>query len=206
MNRIKNIIFDFGGVLIDWNPRYLYNKYFDTEEQTSYFLQHICTSEWNAQMDAGKPFSEAIDELSAKYPKWAEAIKIYHTRWIEMIGGEIDGASELIDDLKTAGFHIYGLTNWAAETLDLCKKQYLIFDKFDGMIVSSEVQMVKPNPKIYKILLSRYSLLPDNSIFTDDSLCNISGAERVGIKGILFENISQLRTAIESVTGYKLTK
>uniref|UniRef100_UPI004025CB48 HAD family hydrolase n=1 Tax=Parabacteroides distasonis TaxID=823 RepID=UPI004025CB48 len=206
MNKIKNIIFDFGGVLIDWNPRYLYNKYFDTEEQTEYFLQHICTSTWNAQMDAGKPFSEAIDELSAEYPEYVEAINIYHTRWIEMIGGEIDGASELIDDLKTEGFHIYGLTNWAAETLDLCKKQYQFFDKLDGMVVSSEVRMIKPDPGIYKILLSRYSLLPENSIFIDDSLCNISGAESVGIKAIHFENMSQLRTAIENVTGYKLTK
>ena len=115
---IKNIIFDFGGVLVDWNPHYLFDKYFNDIEEANYFVENVCNSEWNAEMDGGKPFAQAVKERTAMFPKYAEALKLYQTNWMDTMGDEIPGMYDLIKSLKDNGFPIiYGLTNWSAETI-----------------------------------------------------------------------------------------
>ena len=121
MTQIKNIVFDFGGVLVDWNPRYLYDKYFGDAEQSQWFLDNICLYSWNLQMDGGKPFAEGVKELQAEHPEWSEAIAIYHTRWVEMMGGEVAGTADVLRRAKAAGYKIYGLTNWSAETFPMIR-------------------------------------------------------------------------------------
>ena len=142
---MKNIVFDFGGVLVDWNPHHLYDKYFGSREKAEWFLNNICLYSWNLQMDGGKPFVEGVAELQAEYPEWSDAIAIYHTRWIEMMGGEIEGMADVVKRLKDAGYGVYGLTNWSSETFPLVKEKYTIFQPFDGIVVSGEEHLLKPD-------------------------------------------------------------
>ena len=192
MTQIKNIVFDFGGVLVDWNPRYLYDKYFGDEQQSQWFLDNICLYSWNLQMDGGKPFAEGVAELQAEHPEWAEAIGIYHTRWVEMMGGEVEGTADVLRRLKAKGYGIYGLTNWSAETFPLIRDTYPVFGEFDGIVVSGEEHLLKPNAAIYHCLLERYNLQPEESIFIDDNADNVAAAKAVGMESVRFADAATL--------------
>lgn len=186
MTKIKNIVFDFGGVLVDWNPRYLYDKYFGDPTQSQWFLDNICLYSWNLQMDGGKPFAEGVAELQAEHPEWAEAIGIYHTRWVEMMGGEVEGTASVLRGLKAAGYKIYGLTNWSAETFPMIRDTYPVFQEFDGIVVSGEEHLLKPYAPIYHCLLERYALQPEESLFIDDNADNVAAAQAVGMHSVRF--------------------
>ena len=192
MTQIKNIVFDFGGVLVDWNPRYLYDKYFGDEQQAQWFLDNICLYSWNLQMDGGKPFAEGVAELQAEHPEWAEAIGIYHTRWVEMMGGEVEGTADVLRRLKEKGYGIYGLTNWSAETFPLIRDTYSVFGEFDGIVVSGEEHLLKPNAAIYHCLFERYNLQPEESIFIDDNADNVAAAKAVGMESVRFADAATL--------------
>ena len=192
MTQIKNIVFDFGGVLVDWNPRYLYDKYFGDEQQAQWFLDNICLYSWNLQMDGGKPFAEGVAELQAEHPEWGEAIGIYHTRWVEMMGGEVEGTADVLRRLKEKGYGIYGLTNWSAETFPMIRDTYPIFGEFDGIVVSGEEHLLKPNAAIYHCLFERYNLQPEESIFIDDNADNVAAAKAVGMESVRFADAATL--------------
>lgn len=198
---MKNIVFDFGGVLVDWNPRYLYDKYFGDEERSQWFLDNICLYSWNLQMDGGKPFAEGVRELQAEHPEWAEAIGIYHTRWIEMMGGEVEGTADVLRALKRAGYGIYGLTNWSAETFPLIRDIYPVFGEFDGIVVSGEEHLLKPDAAIYRCLIDRYGLQAEESIFIDDNAANVEAARGVGMKALRFESARQLADELRNTYG-----
>lgn len=198
---MKNIVFDFGGVLVDWNPHHLYDKYFGSREKAEWFLNNICLYSWNLQMDGGKPFAEGVAELQAEHPEWSEAIAIYHTRWIEMMGGEIEGMSDILRRLKEAGYGVYGLTNWSSETFPLVKDKYPIFGLLDGMVVSGEEHLLKPDEAIYKCLLERYDLQAEESLFIDDNADNVVGARNVGMKAIQFTSAEELERELKDVFG-----
>ena len=205
MSKIKNIVFDFGGVLIDWNPRYLYRSYFaGDEERMEWFLQNVCTYPWNIQMDGGKPFAEGVAELTALHPEWAEAIGVYHTRWAEMIGGEVEGTASLIKRLKAAGYRVFGLTNWSMETYPLIRDNYDVFSLFEGVVVSGEEHLLKPDEKIYRCLLERYSLEAAESVFLDDNADNVAGAEAVGMEAVRFVDAQQAEAELKSRFGIEL--
>lgn len=198
---MKNIVFDFGGVLVDWNPHHLYDKYFGSVEKAEWFLNNICLYSWNIQMDGGKPFAEGVAELQAQYPEWSEAIAIYHTRWIEMMGGEIAGMADIVKRLKEAGYGVYGLTNWSSETFPLVKDKYAIFKQLDGMVVSGEEHLLKPDAAIYKCLLERYNLQAEESLFVDDNLANVEGARAVGMQGVQFKSAEELERTLKEEYG-----
>jgi len=198
---MKNIVFDFGGVLVDWNPHHLYDKYFGSREKAEWFLNNICLYSWNLQMDGGKPFAEGVAELQAEYPEWSEAIAIYHTRWIEMMNGEIEGMASVIRRLKMAGYGVYGLTNWSAETFPMVRDTYPVFQEFDGIVVSGEEHLLKPDEAIYKCLLERYDLQAEESLFVDDNADNVAGARNVGMKAIQFTSAVELERELKDVFG-----
>ena len=189
---MKNIVFDLGGVLIDWNPRYLYRKIFSSTEEMDWFLNHICTSEWNSRQDAGRPFAVGQAELKAKYPRYSAQIDDYFLRWEEMLGGLIKGSVEILKELYDKGYRLYALSNWSAETFPIAQKKFDFLGLFDGIVLSGEEKMNKPEPEIYKRLLFRYQLQADNCIFTDDNQDNVSAAQTLGIDAILFTNPEQL--------------
>ncbi len=183
---IKNVVFDFGGVLIDWNPRYLYRKVFASEEEMEWFLANVCTSEWNARQDAGRPFAEGIAEAKVQYPQYSAQIEMFWSRWMEMVGGEIKENTDWLRRLKAEGYGIYGLTNWSAETLPQAMERYNFFQLFDGIVVSGEEHLIKPDPSIYRVLLDRYSLNSAECLFIDDNPQNVEAAKRIGMKGLIF--------------------
>ncbi|MBR6092020.1 MAG: HAD family phosphatase [Bacteroidales bacterium] len=197
---IKNIIFDFGGVLVDWNPHYLFDKYFNDIEESNYFIENVCNSEWNAEMDGGKQFEQAVRERSAMFPQYAEPLKLYQTNWMDTMGEEILGMYDLIKSLKENGFPvIYGLTNWSAETFPAVQKKYHIFSLIDNIVVSGEVKQLKPNPEIFHTLLNKYNLKAEESLFIDDNIKNVEGAKAVGINALRFENASKLKHDLEKI-------
>lgn len=196
---MKALVFDFGGVLVDWNPHHLYDSYFGSKEKATWFLENICTNEWNSQMDGGKPFCQGVAELSAQYPEYAKDIEAYFNRWIEMMGTEIEGMYGLLQEYKAKGYTLLGLTNWSSETFCQVKDVYPIFRLLDGMVVSAEEHCIKPSPRIYQILLDRFGLNASDCVFIDDRQPNVDGADAVGMTGILFTSAQDLREKLELV-------
>ena len=195
--KIQNIIFDFGGVLIDWNPIYLYGNVFETEEEMKHFLENVCRYEWNVLQDAGRPLSEATTLLQKEHPEFSEQIAYYYGRWEEMLGGTIDENVKLIKPLKKR-YKLYGLTNWSAETLPIAMERYSFFKDLDGIVVSGDEKIVKPNPKIYEILLDRYNLEAESSLFIDDNADNIETAKKIGFKTVHFTDEVNLEQLLKS--------
>ncbi|MEP6950814.1 MAG: HAD family phosphatase [Ginsengibacter sp.] len=190
---ITTIIFDLGGVLIDWNPRYVYRTIFDSEEKIDWFFENICTNEWNENQDAGRSLNEATEELVAKYPEHAMEIRAYYDRWEEMLGGPVHETVEILRKLKeTKKYKIYALTNWSAETFPVALERYDFLHWFDGIVMSGEERTRKPFPEIYQVLLDRFKINSSEAVFIDDSLRNIKGAEDMGIAGIHFKTPRQL--------------
>ena len=158
---ITTIIFDLGGVLIDWNPRYVYRHIFDTEEKIDWFFENICTNEWNENQDAGRSLQEATEELVAKYPEYEKEVRAYYDRWEEMLGGPINETVEILRSLKDAEkYNMYALTNWSAETFPVALERYDFLQWFDGIVMSGEEKTRKPFADIYQILLTRFNVDP----------------------------------------------
>ena len=187
---MKNIVFDLGAVLIDWNPRHLYRKIFHSEAEMEHFLTEICPMSWNVEMDGGKPFAQGCAERIKLFPPYADAIVAYHSRWAEMMGDAIEGTVQILRELKQKEYPCYALTNWSAETFPLAQAKFSFLNEFDGMVVSGEEKCTKPDPRIYQILLERYHLRAQDCIFTDDNPNNIEVACRLGL---LFTTPKQLQ-------------
>lgn len=200
MTKINTIIFDFGGVLVDWNPHYLYDPYFGSREKADWFLTHICNSAWNVQMDGGKPFEEGIAELVAQHPEWEKEIRMYRSEWLKMMGGQIPYMQALVGELKAHGCHVYGLTNWAADTFALVRDTYPVFALLDGIVVSGEEKVAKPDPRIFRILLERYHVNPSEAVFIDDNMPNIEAAKQLGLHTLLYQSSEQLRKALKELS------
>lgn len=193
---MKDIIFDLGGVLIDWNPRNLYKKIFASTEEMEWFLNTVCTTQWNTQQDAGRPFAKGLAVIKEKYPKYAAQIDDYFNRWDEMLGGPVKSAVTVLKDLKDKGYPLYALTNWSAETFPIARAKYDFLNWFDGIVVSGEERLVKPDPAIYARLLKRYQLHSSNCLFIDDNAANVSEAAHLGFETILFTGGDALRAEL----------
>jgi 2-haloacid dehalogenase len=193
------IIFDFGGVLIDWDPRYLYRKLFDGDDQAvERFLKEIRFFEWNLQQDAGRSFKTAVAEACARYPAHCELIQAYDERYEESISGPIWSSVEILRELREAGYPLYALSNWPEEKWRLVRPKYGFFTWFEDLVISGEVQLAKPDPAIFQLLLERIGRPAGECIFIDDAPHNIEIADKLGFQTILFESPGQLRTALEA--------
>ncbi len=191
---IDTIIFDLGAVLIDWNPRHLYRKIFKTEEEIDWFLQNICTSEWNDQQDAGRSFEEATRELVGRFPEHREPIEAWYSRWHETINGSIEGTVEILKQIKESKqYRLYALTNWSAESFPWALANFDFLQWFDGIVVSGVEKSRKPFPEFYQVLFDRYQVDPRQAIFIDDNPANIKGGNEVGLNTIHFKSPEQLR-------------
>lgn len=191
---IDTVIFDLGGVLVDWNPERLYKKIFKEEEEMKYFLSEICSPDWNEEQDAGRSLEDATNLLLEQFPKYSEEIKAYYGRWTEMLGGAIAGTVKILQELKTANTHkIYALTNWSAETFPVALELFDFLQLFEGILVSGKEKLKKPDHRIYQLILERYKINASNAIFIDDNLRNIKAAIECGIHGIHFNNPEQLK-------------
>lgn len=190
----RAVVFDLGGVCIDWNPRYLYRTLFDGDDAAmERFLAEVCSPDWNAQLDAGRPWAEAVDTLSRQYPESRSYIEAFHERWSEMLGGAIPGTVEILEALRDAGIPLFALSNWSAETFPIARPRYPFLEWFDGIVISGVEGIRKPDPRIYRLLLDRHGLRPETTVFVDDVAENVVAAEAIGMVGLLFRDGDGLR-------------
>jgi 2-haloacid dehalogenase len=191
------VVFDFGGVLIDWNPRHLYRKLFAGDEVAmEHFLATVCTHEWNRGQDAGRTFADGARLLKAQHPDNAELIDAYCARFDEMTPGAIAGSVEILAELKVLGKPLYGLTNFSAETYPPTFGRFEFLRWFHGVLVSGEVGVIKPDPRIFELLLERFSIDPKCAVFIDDVAANVDAARPFGIHAIHFTTPAALRAEL----------
>lgn len=191
--RIQAVAFDLGGVLIDWNPRHLYRRLLDDEAAIERFLAEVCTPEWNATLDAGQPFADGVAQLVKEHPAQAELIEAYRLRWSEMLGGCFPETVEIMRRLREEGMPVYALSNWATETFPSTREQFPFLDEFDGILLSGEIGVGKPDPVIFRLFLDRFGLAAEATVFIDDSPANVAAARSLGIRAVHFQNATQLK-------------
>lgn len=197
----NTIIFDLGGVLIDWNPDYVFNSIFNGDsDRRQYFFQNVCTSDWNENQDAGYPLQQATDDKLAEFPEWETEIKAFYGRWEEMLGGPIQPTVEILKKIKNANTHrLYALTNWSHETFPIALDRFNFLHWFEGIVVSGEEKTRKPFPEFYEILFQRFSVHPEKAIFIDDNLRNVEAGRALGLTGIHFQSSDKLANELKAL-------
>ena len=198
---IDTIIFDLGGVLVDWKPEYLYRKIFKGDEQkVQWFIKNVCTPEWNIEQDAGRTIEEANAIKIAEFPEYKNEIISFYNRWEEMFTGPITDNLQLFKNIKASGnYNVFALTNWSAEKWDIALKLFPFFKDFDGVVVSGQVKLIKPFPEIYKLILNKYNINPKKAIFIDDNKENVKTANTLNIKGIHYTKEKDLTNVLKSL-------
>lgn len=194
------VVFDLGGVLIDWNPRHLYRKLFGADEAAmEAFLQHVCNSAWNERQDRGRPWAEAVAEAVARHPAHEPHIRAYHERWEEMLGGALHDTVAILRELKAAGVRVLALTNWSAETFPIAERRFDFLQWFDGVVVSGREGLMKPEPEIFQRLIERHRLEPSRTVFIDDHARNVEAAIGAGLRALRFVDAQRLRTDLAAL-------
>ncbi|WP_336514770.1 HAD family phosphatase [Pollutibacter soli] len=197
---IKTIVFDLGAVLIDWHPEHLYKNVIEDEKERKWFLENICTSDWNEEQDAGRPLAVATEELVQKFPSHENSIRAYYGRWIEMLNGPIHGTVDIFKELKAKGkYKFYALTNWSAETFPIALEKFEFLQWFDGVLVSGEEKMRKPTHQFYQKLFDKFSFDPKYAVFIDDNKRNLVPAKELGMYAIHFTNPEDLRAELVKI-------
>ena len=189
----ENIIFDFGNVLVQWHPELIYGNYFGDEAKAWWFLRHVADMDFRQRIDAGELMDTCIAEQQARYPEYSEAIALYRNCWREMLTDEVPGMRELINELKTKKYEIYGLTNWSMETFPEARNHFGILQMIDRYVVSGAERLVKPDHRLFKVLLDRYHLQAEDCTFVDDNPANVEAARQMGMLGIVFTGADDLR-------------
>jgi len=197
---IKNIIFDLGGVLIDWNPEYVFLDEFGGDRQKMQaFFDEVCTFDWNENQDAGYPLAQATEDRIALFPEHEPLIRMYYGRWEEMLGEAIEGTVDLLKKLVAhPNYKVVALTNWSVETFPVALKRFEFLHWFEGIVVSGTEKKRKPFPEIYQTTLNRFDILAEESLFIDDNARNVAAAAALGIKTIQFQNPKQLTTDLQA--------
>ena len=191
---VETVVFDLGGVLIDWNPDYVYRHIYPDPVRRQWFFENICTHEWNLEQDAGRPLAEATAEKVAEFPEYAEQIQAFYGRWEEMLGEAIAPNVALLKQLRAQGnVRLYALTNWSQETFPIALDRFDFLQWFEGIVVSGLEGVIKPYREIYEILLSRYSIPAATSVFIDDNYLNVEGARAAGMQALHYTEADQLR-------------
>lgn len=200
MTNIKNIVFDLGGVLIDWNPDYVFKEVFKDDEKLAWFYREICTMDWNENQDAGYPLVKATEERVALFPQHEDLIRMYYGRWEEMLGDAIQGTVELLKQcVDSPALKVVALTNWSAETFPVALEKFDFLQWFEGIVVSGEEMTRKPFPDIYQTTLNRFDLKPEESLFIDDNKRNIKAAKALGIQCVHFSSPLQLEKELKKL-------
>jgi 2-haloacid dehalogenase len=195
--KIETVIFDLGGVLIDWEPRRLYRQLFDNEVDMEWFLNNICTPEWNAEQDRGRPLREAMDILQAQHPQYFDLIEIYYRDWTKMLGGAIEGTVELLQMVQK-NYPTYALTNWSDQTFPTALELFDFLHSFKGVVVSGIEKYIKPDPKLFEIMIERFDLNPQKCVYIDDNAHNIQTSKALGFHSIHFLSPEQLKIELEN--------
>ncbi|MCK5297210.1 MAG: HAD family phosphatase [Alphaproteobacteria bacterium] len=191
------VVFDLGGVLIDWSPRYVFEKLFKgRENEMEFFLSEVCNEEWNLQQDAGRSFAEATETLQKEYPQYKEEIAVFENQWEQMLNGSIEGTVEILKELKSMKTPLYALTNFSMETFPIAQRLFDFLGLFEGIVVSGKEKLIKPDAAFYNVLFDRYSILPEKAVFIDDNQDNIAAAKKLGMTAIHFTTPEVLKAKL----------
>lgn len=199
MDKIETVVWDLGGVLVDWNPRYLFEKVFSSDEEIDYFLENVCTGAWNVEQDRGRRFEDAIALKVKEFPDYADKIPLFYSRWTEMISGPINETVDILQEMyDRRKVRLYALTNWSDQTFPYAWENFPFLRLFEGILVSGKEKLIKPDPEIYELLFRRYDINPEQAIFIDDSIKNVESANKLGLHGIQFESAAKLFSDLRS--------
>jgi 2-haloacid dehalogenase len=196
--KISAVAFDLGGVLIDWNPRHLYRKLFSDPAEMEYFLTHVCSPEWHREHDLGADTTASCKRLAAQYPGYHELIMAWSERGEEMVAGQLDEVVDVLDDVKAAGIGCYSLSNMEPHTFTIRSARFPFMAWFDGHVISGIEGVAKPDPRMFQILLGRYRLAPQATVFVDDSPGNVEAARALGINAVHYADPEQLRRELHT--------
>jgi len=198
------VLFDLGGVLIDWNPRYLYRPHFaDDEAAMEHFLTHVCAGDWNHEIDAGKRFADAVAERQRLFPDHAELIALWESGWERMLGDAIAETVAILEELKARGLRLYALTNWSYETFPIARRRFDFLDWFQDIVVSGEVKLAKPDPRIFDLTRTRCQLAPASTVYIDDAPRNVDAARALGFHALHFQEPARLRRELAALNLLK---
>ena len=201
--RVRAVVFDLGGVLVDWNPRHLYRALFGPENggeaAMEQFLATVCTQAWNEEQDAGRPFAEAVALLRGQHPEHAALIEAFDRDWERMLGGAIEETVAILARLREAGVPLYALSNWSAEKFPIARRRFEFLAWFAGIVVSGEIGMKKPDPRIFQHLTDRFALTPQATLFIDDSAVNVEAARALGFEALRFETPARLASDLKAL-------
>jgi|tagenome__1003787_1003787.scaffolds.fasta_scaffold20538532_2 2-haloacid dehalogenase len=189
---LTTVVFDLGGVLVDWDPRHLYRRLLP-EDEIEPFLEEIGFQEWNRAQDAGRGWAEAVEQLAAQHPHRRELIAAYAHRYDEALAGELPGTVALLDELHERGTRLLALTNWSAETFPRARERFPFLTRFEGIVVSGEERVAKPDAEVFRRLTERFAVDPREAAFVDDSPANVATARRLGFTGLVFTDADTLR-------------
>jgi 2-haloacid dehalogenase len=193
---VDTVVFDLGGVLIDWDPRYLYRQLLEDEAEIELFLETVCTIEWDARMDAGRPFAEGVAELVARHPDQEWLIRAYADRWEDMLGGEVPGTVEVLDELAGTGIRLFALTNWSRETFPIARRRFPFLERFVAVVVSGDEGIAKPDHRLFQVLVDRHRVEPAAALLVDDSVANVEAAAALGFVTERFTSAEALRSRL----------
>lgn len=185
--------------MVDWNPDYVYRTIFSDPEKKRWFFENVCTLDWNEEQDAGRPLTEATEDLVTKFPDHEENIRAYYGRWTEMLGGPIHGTVEVLRELKASGKKLYALTNWSHELFPIALERYEFLHWFHGRVVSGEEKTRKPFLQIYQSLIDRFGIEPSTAVYIDDNARNLPPAKQLGFHTIHFNSPEQLRQELQQL-------
>ncbi len=193
---IDTVVFDLGGVLIDWDPRHLYRQLFSDPEEMEVFLRDVVSPDWNNEQDSGRTWAEATALLMEQHPQHEDMIRAYVDRWSDMLAGPIEGTVAILAEVRDAGCRIYALTNWSAETFPRARGLFPFLDWFEGIVVSGDERIRKPDPEIWRRTIERFQLDPATTVYIDDMPRNAEVAASLGFRAIRFESPDQLRAQL----------
>jgi len=196
---MDTVLFDLGRVLLDWDPRYYYGRFFSSDDALEHFVQHVIAHDWYLEMDAGKPADQAIAERSRRFPEHAALIARWKEGWPVMLRGTIAGTVEILDALRRRGLRLYALTNFSNETWPLAKARFECLSWFEDVIVSGEHGIVKPDPRIFELAISRCRLDPAKTAFIDDVAANVEAGRACGLHAIHFTSSEKLRADLKEL-------
>jgi 2-haloacid dehalogenase len=195
----STVIFDLGGVLIDWDPRHLYRQLFSEPSEMEAFLAEVTTAEWNGRQDEGRPWAEAIEELAADHPEQRDLIEAFHRRWPEMLAGEIPGTVDVLRDVRSAGFRLLALSNWSSETFTFALERFEFLSWFEAIVISGDVKARKPHPAIFEHVIEHFDVQPSSTVFIDDADANVEAARMLGFLALRFVDAQALRRGLNQL-------
>jgi 2-haloacid dehalogenase len=199
---VTAVVFDVGNVLVEWDPRYLYEKLIPDRAECDRFLAEVATLDWHAQHDAGRPFAETSAELIAEHPHHRDLILAWEARWLETAPHLIPGMADLVSELAAAGVPLFAITNFSGEFWrPFLAREVALFAPFGDIVVSGDEKLTKPDPAIYRLALRRFGLASGAGLFVDDRLENVVAGEAEGFVGHRFVDAASLRKVM---VGYGL--